>query len=469
MQALKAVEGGEASRNSSIVGVIGIVMLRWWVVLLAGLVGSVLAVAVCLVQTPVYESSAQLYVTSGIGSDSATAAYQGSMASQQRVASYVDLVTSDAVLRNALAGSPLSMSVADASSHVFAESKPETVLLTVSAKDSDPVSAAALANAVAKSLVSYVDSLERPSNGSAPLAKLTVVTPAVAAASPVSPDVLSLVAYGFIGGIAVGCCIVFILFRIDNRISDETELSRVSGLAVLSSIEYDEGSKGSRLLARPSSVGSEGFRRLRVNLAFSRVDDPPRSLLVTSASEAEGKSTVSVNLAIALAEAGASVILVDADLRRPTIAPSLGLSADFGLTSVLLDSAKLEDVVQSTDFTGLSVLGSGPIPPNPSELLGSRRALDVASSLREGFDFAVFDSPPILPVADALEGAQWVDGVIVVARSGVTTRQELSTAVDRLETVGAQVLGCVLNSVSAKRWDRGYSYYERVEDARSAL
>src|SRR5690625_3307256 len=208
------------------------------------------------------------------------------------------------------------------------------------------------------------------------------------------------------------------------------------------------------------SLRAEAIRRLRTNLQFVDFGDRPSSIVVTSSVPAEGKTTTAINLAASLADAGARVILVDADLRRPNIAKYMGFEGRVGLTTVLIGRAKVEDVAQPWQGTSLDVLPSGQVPPNPSELLGSRAMSRLLTELASTYDVIVLDSPPLLPVTDAAILSKMVGGALVVAGADGLHKKQLRASLDALEKVDAHVLGIVLNKVQRKERDRyAYEYY----------
>jgi len=210
-------------------------------------------------------------------------------------------------------------------------------------------------------------------------------------------------------------------------------------------------------VADPRSPISEAYRALRTNLDFSSLDRPIRTMLVTSAGPEEGKSTVLANLAVTTAQAGKKVILVDGDLRRPTLHHIFNLKNDVGLTTMVVDDAAMESPpLQDTGIEGLQLLPSGPLPPNPSELLGSRRMEEIIAVLLERADIVFFDAPPVVAVTDAAVLATKVDGVLLVINAGRTRRDYARAARARLEKVNANLLGAVLNNV---RFDVGLHRY----------
>jgi len=213
----------------------------------------------------------------------------------------------------------------------------------------------------------------------------------------------------------------------------------------------------------PTAAASEAFRVLRTNLQFLGLDKPVKSILVTSATPGEGKTTTVVNLAVTFAQTGARVCLVDADLRRPTVAKLLGIDNWSGLTTALIGQDGLDACLRETTVPDLSVLPSGPIPPNPAELLGSGRMSKLIADLEERFDMVLVDSPPVLAVTDAAVVAPKVGGVVLVVRSGVVARAQVHRAKDALEAVNAKLLGVVLGAVNQEGRDGYYYYYYQSE------
>jgi protein-tyrosine kinase len=208
----------------------------------------------------------------------------------------------------------------------------------------------------------------------------------------------------------------------------------------------------------PRAAASEAFRVLRTNLQFMGLDKPLKSVMVTSAAPGEGKSTVAANLAVAFAQTGAHVCLVDADLRRPTIHKVMGLDNWTGLTKAVISQS--DDLcIRPTDVPGLSVLTSGPIPPNPAELLGSARMGRLLAELEERFDMVIVDTPPVLAVTDACVLASHVGGVALVVRAGVSDRRQVARAKAALEAVKANLLGVVLHGVANEQREGYYYYY----------
>ena len=200
-------------------------------------------------------------------------------------------------------------------------------------------------------------------------------------------------------------------------------------------------------VANPRSPVAEAYRQLRTNIQFSSLDRPLKTLLITSTNPEEGKSTTLANLAVSLAQAGHSVVLVDCDLRRPSLHELFGLRNGEGLTTCLLNPKADHLPLQESGVELLRLLTSGALPPNPSELLGSQRMGEVIQLLREQADYVLFDAPPIIAVTDAAVLATRVDGVLLVIRAGKTRREMAQKAKALLEKVNAHILGVVLNNV----------------------
>lgn len=210
-------------------------------------------------------------------------------------------------------------------------------------------------------------------------------------------------------------------------------------------------------LSDPRSPAAEAFRTLRTNIYFSSLDQTIQTLVVTSAAPGEGKSTVLANLAVAMAQGDRTTILVDADLRRPTVHEIFGLKNESGLTSLFIDKkSALNPSLQDVGVPNLQVLTSGPLPPNPAEVLGSKRMLEVIADLKTRADIILFDAPPVIAVTDATVLGTRVDGVLLVINSGHTRRESAKRAKAQLEKLNIRVVGAVLNGTSIDSAMGGY-------------
>ncbi len=213
----------------------------------------------------------------------------------------------------------------------------------------------------------------------------------------------------------------------------------------------------------PKSPVAEAFRTLRTNIQFASPDQEIKTVLITSAGPSEGKSTINANLAITMAQAGQNVILVDADMRRPTQHKIFELTQAPGLTNILMKREGLDGGIKKTPIENLSIITSGPVPPNPSELLGSKAFKDLMGELKERADMIIFDVPPVGAVTDAQVIAPQMDGVFLLINAGVANRELVKGAKSLLEKVGANILGAILNNVSSKD-GYGYYYYYYYQD-----
>ncbi|MDV7102418.1 polysaccharide biosynthesis tyrosine autokinase [Gordonia amicalis] len=437
----------------------------WWILACCALGVAVIGLATSLAQQPEYESTATLYVTSG--SDPNTqSAYQGSQAAQQRVASYVELVQSDAILTSALRDGAIGLTTDEARARLTASATPDTVLVTVSATDTEPVRARALTSAVAQAMTEYIETLEQPSGGGDSLAKLTVVSSA-SPSEQVAPKVPRDVAVALLLGLLVGLLVVYLRERFDVVVRNTSNVPPVVGAPVLGTVPHEtELSEGGTInfAAGATSGAAESYRRLRTNLAFSDVDHPPRIVLVTSAGPGEGKTTTALNLAASIADGGDRVVIVDGDLRRPEVATRTGRVSAVGFTNYLRGDTGMAELVQPSGYLNLDVLTSGELPPNPAELLASDRAAEGIRELADRYDYVIIDSPPVLPVTDAAVTARCVDGVLLVVRAGATKAPDLVDAVDMLRAAKTKILGLVLNRVRGAYGSYRYTGYGTKTD-----
>lgn len=444
----------------------GRILRRNWILILAlTMSGLLVGGASALLVKPTYTSEAKLFVAIQ-GSGSVSELQQGNTFSQARVQSYVKTVTSPIVLQPAIDALGLEIDANELAGRVKASTELNTVLINVSASDGSPVQAAAIAQAVANSLVQAVDTLERPKAGGTSPVSLSIISPAEAPTSPSAPNTRLNILFGLIAGLALGIGAAILRGTLDSRIRGETDLRRVSDSPLLGGIAFDADATRKPLLTQTpaQSPRAESFRQLRTNLQFANVAGRAKTVLVTSSLPSEGKSTTATNLAIALAQAGQAVCLIDADLRRPTVNEYLGLDRNAGLTTALIGEADVNDLLQPWGEDNLFVLSSGQIPPNPSELLGSEEMKALVVRLEHAFDTVVIDAPPLLPVTDAAVLAQHVGGVVMVVAAQQTKSQDLQKSLVALELVQANLLGIVLNRLPIKGPDAyAYSYYNRKD------
>ncbi|RYG67085.1 polysaccharide biosynthesis tyrosine autokinase [bacterium] len=291
-----------------------------------------------------------------------------------------------------------------------------------------------------------------------PVSNARVIT-AAEAARKVSPKVTSTLFLAMVGGTLLSVVVALIIDTMDNKVYTEDDAVQATGLPVLTHVPKLTGEIGQQLLIdnADSSMLLESFRILRTQLSFIASYGPMKSLVSTSSQPGEGKSTVSANLAIALALNGKKVVLVDGDLRRPTVHKVFQVENLKGLTTVVANLCPLEDALQSTSIEGLSILTSGPNPPNPSELLDSRGTRDLIKQLESIFDYVIIDAPPALMLADAQIIATMADGILLVVSCQEAKRAAVERASEVMAQTGTKVVGMILNKFTDDQG--GYGYY----------
>jgi capsular exopolysaccharide synthesis family protein len=436
---------------------------RWWLVVGALGVAIAVAVTITVLTPPRYAASVTFFVnaqTSG-----ATDAFQGGTFVQQRVKSYVDVLTSNRLAQTIADQQADGLSAETVQEGITAQVVPDTVLVRATVTDGDRARALRLAQAVATEVPKLVKTLETPPKATAPTVGVEILAEPKLADDPVSPQPVRNVGLAVVLGLIVGVGAAALRESLDTSVRDAEGLAAATGAPVLSAIPFDPKADKSPLIIEGSaqSTRAEAMRQLRTNLQFINVDQPLKTLVVTSAVPGEGKSSTSINLGIAFAEAGKRVILIDADLRRPKVAEYLGLEGAIGLTNLLAGQVQIADAVQPWGGSGMWVLPSGSVPPNPSELLASRNMTDLLAALAGGFDMVIIDTPPVLPVTDAAVMATVADGCVLVTRHGKTTTSQAAAAAASLSAVGGKLHGCVLNR-APKRDSGTYTYYSYTSD-----
>ncbi|KZE92853.1 Tyrosine-protein kinase YwqD [Agromyces sp. NDB4Y10] len=436
----------------------------WVLISVLALLGIGAGAAYSIVTTPKFSSSAKVFVSTSNGT-TVTELQQGNTFTQQRVKTYADLVTTPIVLLPVIDQLSLDLTGEQLAEQVTATAPLDTTLIEITVTDVDPALAAEIATAVSESLTEVVESIEAsqtPEGEPTSPVRLTLVQHAAVPQTPVSPNVPLNVALGGLVGLALGIGLAVLRETLDTRIRNERDVELVTETPIIGGIVFDPKANERPLIvhADPQSPRAESFRTLRTNLYFLDADRTNRAFVVTSSVESEGKSTTTANLAIALADAGARVLLVDADLRRPKQADYLGLEGAVGLSDVLIGRADLQDVVQRWGRNSMFVLPAGAIPPNPSELLGSTAMVELIAEANRSFDVVLFDCPPLLPVTDAAILARNVGGTIVVVAAGRTHRGQLKGAMAALANVDAPVSGVVITMLPTKGPDAyGYGRY----------
>jgi len=434
------------------------VQRRWLTVVVFFLLALIGTGVVTYAMTPKYESTARIYVTAEVSGDISAASAANYLAIQ-RVQSYAELAHSREVLQRVISRLKLDMSPAALDSKISSRVTDLTVIIQITARDPSAAKAQEIAKAESEVLAEYLTEIETPFGKTSSPIKATIVDPASYNGEQVSPQpVLNLLIAAVIG-LVLGIGMALVRDLLDQTVSSTEDVEKTLDTPVLATIQYESDVPKHPLLTEAASHSSrvEAFRLLRTNLQFLDIDTRPRSLVITSAIPSEGKTSTATNLAIALAQTGLRVLLVDGDLRRPKVASLLGLERSVGLTTVLVGRSELQDSIQKHTDSGIFFLASGPIPPNPTEVLQSRAAQELFDRVSQMFDMVIIDGPPLLPVSDAAIMARDVDGAILVVRHGKTTRDQLRQAALRLAQVDANLLGVTVN-MTPKRGGKSYGY-----------
>ena len=429
----------------------------WWVLVLGALIGAGSAYAVSQLMTPIYRATATLLVNQT--QIPGVIAYNDVLTSERLTKTYRELITQRPVLEDVAERASPVITTAELASMVDVAVVPDTQLLRLSVQHEDPAVAQDLANAVASAFIANNgdDGLSRPGT-------VSIVEPAQAPADPVSPRTMLNAIIGGVAGLLLVCVLAVVYEYLDDTIKTPEDAEAAGDLPTLGGVprypQMRAAPQGLVVASPHRGPAAEAYRVLRTNLQFSTLD--ARTLLITSACPGEGKTTTVANLAVALAQTGLKVIVVDSDLRRPTLHRFFGLSNAAGLTSALVSPATDVSVfLQQTDLKDLSLMASGPTPPNPSELLSSSRMDATVDALRRQADIVLFDSPPVLAVADAAVLAGKMDSTMLVVDSGRTRAHALRRAAETLARSRTKVVGVVLNKLTPRSrgyYDYGYYY-----------
>lgn len=438
-----------------------ILRAHWIVIFVAAALGGGAAFGWSVTQPRVYAADTTGIVTVD-GDGTAGNALAGNQLAQSRVKSYLNLGSWRAVAEHAIDELDLDASPDALVSRVSVTNPADTTALNVTATGSTPESARELAEAWMRGMAIEIDALEGGTETHQATISLVVGDSARLPTSPTSPSTRLNVIIGVLAGLALGLVHAFARHIVDRRIRHPRDIERETGISVIGTLPLEKTNNERKVIDfwRDTQRASESMRELRTNLQFIDVDNPPRVIVVTSSVPGDGKSTIAVNLASAIAAAGQWAILIDCDLRRPVVADIFGISRDIGLTDILAGRAQLQDIAHRPNKNAsLAVLGAGRIPPNPSELLGSHRMQKFLTDLSKNA-IVILDSPPVLPVTDAAVLAANADGVIVVVSSGKTTFDMLHRAVKNVQRTSGRVLGVVLNKVPRKGAESAYYGHE---------
>lgn len=444
-----------------------VIRRRWRTILSILILGVALAAFATAVMPNVYAAQARAFVSIASQGSQDDSLYQDSQYALNRVQSYPQIAQSPEVLDNVIQELDLDMSLEDLRERISVVNPVDTVLLEVQASSESAEQAADIANAVAMGLGEMIQELETPDRASSSPVQVTTAVPATTPTEPISPRPAINLALGLLMGLAFGVAIALVRDRVDTTLKSSEEVTALTGASPLGLIRADPRVVTHPLVSlQPELSVVEDFRSVRTALRFVDVDQPPRQIVISSAIPGEGKSTFAANIALTLAQTGAKVCLVEADLRRPRLSYYLGVDSGLGLTDVVAADVSLDDALVPWGDGSIVLLPSGTAPPDPSQILGSHGMEELLGELRRRFDHVLIDAPPVLAVSDAATLGPISDGVVLIARHRHVKREQLRLALRDLESVGARVLGVVLNQVRPQdleaRYGPDYDYSRDV-------
>lgn len=432
--------------------------------------------AVCaytLLTPPKYSSTAQVFATysdSAPNSGDISTINSASSYISNQIKSYPTLATTESVLQPVIDDLGLTVTVKQLAAQLTVTNPSQTAFVNITVEDASPQQSAAIANAVAQSLSSVVQNSLYASDQKSPV-KLSVVQQAYEPTSPSSPKVALNMAIGIAAGAILGVFVALIKDLLSTRIQEAHDLQEIIDAPIMGRIPDDEALKSSTpvIISAPSSSIAEEYRRIRTNLSFTQPVEGTKSRLVviSSVSPNEGKTTTSCNIAATLAENGASVLLIDADLRHPSVADKLSLEGNAGLAHVLSGQAAVKDVVQRYWKPNLHIMPAGPKPPNASALLNSLTMKELIKQALTQYDYVLVDTSPMIVANDAAIFGAMGNGIVLVSGRDVTDKRELRDIAAQLDNLDVSVTGFVFNFAKEGKKSSSYGNYYYDDDDES--
>ncbi|TCE75750.1 Chain length regulator priming glycosyltransferase [Bifidobacterium longum subsp. longum] len=430
--------------------------------------------AVTFIMPPKYTATAEVFATyAGQSGETQTTNDMSSGANylNTQITTYPELVKTEAVLQPVIKDLGLDMTTTDLAGVVTATNPPNTFMVDISAEVGDPQQAADIANSVAKNLADQISSdlynNSSSSNGS-PI-KLTVVQKAQTPTSQSSPNIPLYLAVGLIFGIIVGVGVALLRDILNTKVDstdDVRELTHASSLGTVPQATILDDSRPV-IVAQPAGSEAEEFRRIRTNLSFlttTATQGHGRLLVISSTNPSEGKTTVSANVAVALAEEGKSVLFIDADLRHPSVAHKLGIEGHVGLSHVLSRQASPADVIQKYWKPNLHIMPAGKRPANASILLNSDLMKEMVEQALTQYDYVIIDTAPLSVASEATVFGRMAGGLVLVTGKGVVEKKELENTATALQAAEVPILGFIFNFADPKKIHSKNYYYYYYED-----
>ncbi|WP_250237494.1 tyrosine-protein kinase domain-containing protein [Bifidobacterium longum] len=430
--------------------------------------------AVTFIMPPKYTATAEVFATyAGQSGETQTTNDMSSGANylNTQIKTYPELVKTEAVLQPVIKDLGLDMTTTDLADVVTATNPTNTFMVDISAEVGDPQQAADIANSVAKNLSDQISSdlYNNSSSSSGSPIKLTVVQKAQTPTGQSSPNIPLYLAMGLILGIIVGIGVALLKDILNTKVDstdDVRELTHASSLGTVPQAAILDDSRPV-VAAQPAGSEAEEFRRIRTNLSFlttTATQGHGRLLVITSTDPSEGKTTVSCNVAVALAEEGKSVLLIDADLRHPSVAHKLGIEGHVGLSHVLSRQASPADVIQKYWKPNLHIMPAGKRPANASILLNSDLMKEMVDQALTQYDYVIIDTAPLSVASDATVFGRMAGGLVLVTGKGVVEKKELRSTATALQTAEVPILGFIFNFADPKKIHSKNYYYYYYED-----
>ena len=405
-------------------------------------------------KTPLYSTYTTLVLVKDETTDSVDTISQSDIILNQKlVSTYREIIKSRLVLDQVIHNLNLSYTLEQMQKMIDVQSKEDTEILKITVTDSDEKMASKIANNLAEVFDHEITKIYKLNNVSI-IDKAEV--PKYPSNNHFVRDLILAALIGFTGTSAI----IFIIFYFDDTLRSVEEVENEIGTPVIAKIYKDSNKSDLIVNVKPNALTSESIRTLRTNLQFAAVDDELKTILVTSSLPAEGKSFVSANLAISFAQTGKKVLIVDCDLRKGRQHKIFNVSGKVGLSNLLIgDISKSNDFIIKTNIENLSIIPRGVFPPNPSELLNSKKNATLINALKKYYDIIILDGAPVSGLADSLILSTYVDKVLLVTAVNYTVKTELKNTIKALENVNAHVAGCVANNIIPTKGHYGSYYY----------